>query len=171
MLDNPIQFNVVHWNWHLFLCPPCRIQPIANKPLLRFQWELLWPLPSHWRVFWFTWSCPPMFWDMTSSWCISLSDYHLITKTTTFNIVTISLLITKTINVVKIGTCQGNCRGTFWHRRIRRASTIYQAETIIIPLMIKTTMMMMKFKVDDEVWVMIDIKVVGWKYHLKSKTF
>ena len=92
---------------------------------------------------------------------VHIPDYHLITKTTTFNIVTISVLKTKTINVLKIGTCRESCRGTFWHRRIRRASTIYQAETIIIPLMIKTTMMMMKFKVDDEVWVMIDIKVVG----------
>ena len=61
-------------------------------------------------------------------------------------------LMTKTINVVKMETCRGSCIGTFWHRRIRRASTIYQAETIIIPMMIKTTMMMMKFNVDDEVW-------------------
>ena len=93
---------------------------------------------------------------------VHIPDYHLITKATTFNVVTISFHHqNKTINVVKMETCRGSCRGTFWHRRIRRASTIYQAETIIIPLMIKTTMMMMKFKVDDEVWVMIDIKVVG----------
>ena len=83
---------------------------------------------------------------------VHIPDYHLITKTTTFNIVTISLLKTKTINVVKIETCRGNCRGTFWHRRIRRASTIYQAERIIMPMTIKTTTMMMMFNVDDEVW-------------------
>ena len=58
-------------------------------------------------------------------------------------------------------TCRGSCIGTFWHRRIRRASTIYQAETIITPLMIKTTMMMAKFKL--KFVVMIDIKVVDWK--------
>ena len=72
-------------------------------------------------------------------------------------------LITNTINVVKIGTCRGNCRGTFWHRPIRRASTIYRAERIITPLMIKTTMMMVKFKLMMKFALMIDIKVVDWK--------
>ena len=91
---------------------------------------------------------------------VHIPDYHLITKTTTFNIVTISVLKTKTINVLKIGTCRESCRGTFWHRRIRRASTIYQAETIITPLMIKTTMMMAKFKLMMKFALMIDIKVV-----------